>query len=302
MPLASGSSKETISRNIATEVRAGRPQKQAAAIAYAKARGDAINPHDVADIEQKIVALAKKRKELGRKNQFAEANKVSTEIADLEAKLKELKSRKLDSVCAKADALWAARSDARGDANSGNDPWLAKQKKEWNDKIYKRCLALYNEQGKEAAANYLQQFVTVRIPGATRSIPSNDSSSKLDSDRSDSITPKADALRGDAAPKYHVGQVVYVKYDIEQPGKIVEVIEQRYGETRYKIRVHEGGYVNNRRQGDVVSFSESDIFGVSTSSGWSWSSSKGRSDSITPDQKLNRLGKMIHSLHKRLQK
>lgn len=40
MPLESGSSKETISKNIATEVKAGKPQAQAAAIAYSKAHGD----------------------------------------------------------------------------------------------------------------------------------------------------------------------------------------------------------------------------------------------------------------------
>jgi hypothetical protein len=37
MPLKSGSSRKTISANIRTEMRAGRPQKQAIAIAMSKA-------------------------------------------------------------------------------------------------------------------------------------------------------------------------------------------------------------------------------------------------------------------------
>ncbi len=38
MPLANGSSKKTISKNIATEIRAGKPRDQAVAIAYNTAR------------------------------------------------------------------------------------------------------------------------------------------------------------------------------------------------------------------------------------------------------------------------
>ena len=37
MPLKKGSSKKVISQNIATEMRAGKPQKQAIAIAYSVA-------------------------------------------------------------------------------------------------------------------------------------------------------------------------------------------------------------------------------------------------------------------------
>jgi hypothetical protein len=44
MPLAKGKSKKTISKNIRTEMAAGKPQKQAVAIALSTARGGKKRP------------------------------------------------------------------------------------------------------------------------------------------------------------------------------------------------------------------------------------------------------------------
>ena len=44
MPLKSGSSQETISKNIKTEIEHGKDPKQAAAIAYSQARETGKNP------------------------------------------------------------------------------------------------------------------------------------------------------------------------------------------------------------------------------------------------------------------
>lgn len=44
MPLQKGKSKKTVSKNIRTEMAAGKPQKQAVAIALSKARGGKKRP------------------------------------------------------------------------------------------------------------------------------------------------------------------------------------------------------------------------------------------------------------------
>lgn len=43
MPLESGKSREAFEHNVKTEIAAGKPQKQAVAIAYAKQRGDKLD-------------------------------------------------------------------------------------------------------------------------------------------------------------------------------------------------------------------------------------------------------------------
>jgi hypothetical protein len=68
MPLESGKSQATISKNIATERRAhpSMDPKQAAAIAYSKARGDAMGKLDkvadaVASLVDRIDSMGKRR-------------------------------------------------------------------------------------------------------------------------------------------------------------------------------------------------------------------------------------------------
>jgi len=95
MPLESGSSKAAISNNVATERRAGKPEAQACAIAYRKARGDMDG------------------------SQFEELKSLLDEFFSEEAKETEhrgdaspfLDSTRLDAVLAKADAI-VAKADA----------------------------------------------------------------------------------------------------------------------------------------------------------------------------------------------
>lgn len=49
MPLESGKSRAAFERNVKTEIAAGKPQKQAVAIAYAKQRNDGLGEHESED-------------------------------------------------------------------------------------------------------------------------------------------------------------------------------------------------------------------------------------------------------------
>jgi autotransporter adhesin len=77
----------------------------------------------------------------------------------------------------------------------------------------------------------------------------------------EAVRAEAKAAAANASrTKYKVGQTVWVKYDIEQAGRIERIQEDRYGPPRYYVRVHEGGYVNNRRKGELVPFDEDSIW------------------------------------------
>ncbi len=62
MPLEKGSSKEAFSHNVATEMHAGKPQKQAVAIAYSTQRGDRMDELVAATdaLERRVDALTKR--------------------------------------------------------------------------------------------------------------------------------------------------------------------------------------------------------------------------------------------------
>lgn len=92
MPLESGSSKAAISSNIATERKAGKPEAQACAIAYRKARGDMDKP------------------------QFAELRGLLDEFFSEEAEEPEHRgdaAAKLDAALKKADAIVAKKDTER---------------------------------------------------------------------------------------------------------------------------------------------------------------------------------------------
>ena len=100
MPLASGKSQATISKNIATEVRAGKPVKQAAAIAYSKARGDA---DSLTELGNKIRQLDAK----GLKKTPEEAK----ELARLKAEYRRQGGKRADA----GDAVSIKRHKTRAD-------------------------------------------------------------------------------------------------------------------------------------------------------------------------------------------
>ena len=58
MPLSSGKSKAAFSHNVEAEVNAGKPQKQAVAIAYAKKRGDAKDAPRKGSIQELIAGMS----------------------------------------------------------------------------------------------------------------------------------------------------------------------------------------------------------------------------------------------------
>lgn len=101
MPLEAGESKRSFSHNVATEMKAGKPQAQALAIAYREAKTDAVD--------------------------FGELKKQLSEFLTEEAREPEHKNDKLDAIAERVDSLqpnpWANKLAA---LNGGIDSLTAR--------------------------------------------------------------------------------------------------------------------------------------------------------------------------------
>lgn len=123
MPLERGTSEATVSRNIATERAAGKPEKQAVAIAMNTARGDADQSADYWDnLATKTEAAAMHAHHAGDKKTSLEFAEKAKNFREKEKKASSRKdgtenvsciplNAKLDACFRAADALYA-RSDA----------------------------------------------------------------------------------------------------------------------------------------------------------------------------------------------
>ena len=96
MPLETGKSKTAFGHNVATEMKAGKPQKQAVAIAYSKARGDATDTEaaKIDHLHDNVVHIAQRLTELfGRFEKHMEFHaREGDKKADAEGNEDEVKS------------------------------------------------------------------------------------------------------------------------------------------------------------------------------------------------------------------
>ncbi len=118
MPLESGSSRAAISHNIATEMKAGKPQKQAVAIAMNKA-GKSRKDADERLFEVKVkingetklryIKAASADEAMDKVNRYSSSNKaVSAKPADANKTWRRGDGDRLDAACQAMDALTAA--------------------------------------------------------------------------------------------------------------------------------------------------------------------------------------------------
>lgn len=98
MPLQSGNSRAAFSNNIRTEISAGKPQKQAVAIAYSKAREDEMKADELCGVKSRVDSLTSRLDSMERADaekrveKMKDANPSSLSDNALKAQISDLKS------------------------------------------------------------------------------------------------------------------------------------------------------------------------------------------------------------------
>lgn len=121
MPLESGSSKAAFGHNVSEERKAGKPEDQAVAIAYATKRGDANSPEYEAAIKKHDVAL----KEYDTAIQAYRARKMDDKEYLAARKKRDVATAEFDKTYSKA-AGWNRSDAGYMDNNAKLDVALAK--------------------------------------------------------------------------------------------------------------------------------------------------------------------------------
>ena len=217
MPLAEGSSKEVISKNIATEVAAGKPQKQAVAIALNEARGDAFAEQSAQEdtswhtkldsAVEGVVRLGSRLDALELKNMSVDAlrryyfnqPKHGGRETEIEA---EFKRRGL-----KLDALEKSRKDAGGDK-------VALAKVEDTAKAYySLCVSGMAKATSPASRRKYETAKNLYADAIWACASKNLSEARKLLDKADAVMKtRVDSGRKDAAPKMPKGRPEGVAY------------------------------------------------------------------------------------------
>lgn len=355
MPLQSGSSKAAFSHNVAAEVKAGKPQKQAVAIAYSKKRGDATDPYNHG---LNLGLAGKHRSKSPYPPRSEEDEKFGRGLNEgltrnhpglLRMMFRGDKATKLDSACAMMDTLAAkvapdsaASSKAQAAATQASR-YASSAKSAKAKELYGKAADEYHRAAKslsggredegyrlmdkgdrlsdqanraDSVTEYKTGFHTAKIANKKTGNGENIKVYVPSKEEVEKENKRGDAGHADLAKQRDEleKRIINATSDVTrkqlrmQLSKIEDKLHGRADAQSYQIKRSSGGgepdvwFVQSEDEecvGDMDFKTRSEAEAYMRKR---MAQDKARGDALTPDAKLNRIGKMIHSLHKRMQK